>query len=179
MYECIQSNGFQKFHTEWKDFFIVFVQGLRCVLVGVCRLSHCIIHRSVTELTVLSGTCRMDLCVFSVKNAGFNLVLIVLISIHTRCSDERKPTLTNNQKDDIRKMITALMACTEIQGITLAVVNKDEIIMKDGFGFADVKENKPVTPETLFPIASTSKGFTATLLTMLLHETQDEEGSNK
>ena len=121
----------------------------------------------------------MDLCVFSVKNAGFNLVLIVLISIHARCSDQRKPTLTNNQKDDIRNMITALMACTDIQGITLAIVNKDEIIMKDGFGFADVKENKPVTPETLFPIASTSKGFTATLLAMLLYETQDEEGNSK
>ena len=71
------------------------------------------------------------------------------------------------------------MKCTEIQGLTLAVVNKEEIIMKDGFGFADVKESNPVTPETLFPIASTSKGFTATLLAKLLYETRDEEGNNK
>ena len=171
---CIHWNIFRKFHTEWKDFYIVFVSGPYCVLVDVCLSSHYIFHR-----TVLSGTCRMDICVFSIMNAVFNSVFIVLIAIHARCSDQREPTLTDNQKDDIRDIIKAVMKCTEIQGLTLAVVNKEEIIMKDGFGFADVKENKPVTPETLFPIASTSKGFTATLLAMLLYETQDEEGNSQ
>ena len=176
---CIHWNIFRKFPTEWKNFYIVFVSDPYCVLVDVCQSSHCIFHRTGTKLTVLSGTCRMDICVFSIMNAVFNSVFIVLIAIHARCSDQREPTLTDNQKDDIRNIIKALMKCTEIQGLTLAVVNKEEIIMKDGFGFADVKENKPVTPETLFPIASTSKGFTATLLAMLLYETQDEEGNNK
>lgn len=57
-----------------------------------------------------------------------------------------------------------------LPGFALAVVEGDELILARGFGFADVEEQEPVTPETLFAIGSTTKAFTATLVGMLADE---------
>ena len=120
---------------------------------------------------------------FFVAKAVFIIIAILgLIVAEIKCNEKdnaKVPTLTARQKDKIKHMIETLLECSGIQGATLAVVNSKEVLMTEGFGFADVKENKPVTPKTLFPIASTSKGFTATLLAILLHENQDEEGNAK
>ena len=119
---------------------------------------------------------------FVTKTVPIVMIVLWLLITETKCNerDGRKvPTLTGSQKDSIKNLIETLMECTGIQGITLAVVNSDEVLMTEGFGYADAKENKPVTSKTLFPIASTSKGFTATLLAMLLHENQDEQGNAK
>lgn len=57
-----------------------------------------------------------------------------------------------------------------IPGLAIAVVKDGEIILARGLGLADVEKEKPVTPETLFPIGSTTKAFTATLIGMLVDE---------
>ena len=110
------------------------------------------------------------------------MTVLWLFMTETKCNEKvgrKVPSLTVSQKDSIKNLIETLMECTGIQGITLAVVSSEEVLMTEGFGYADAKENKPVTSKTLFPIASTSKGFTATLLAMLLHENRDEERNTK
>lgn len=97
------------------------------------------------------------------------LGIILLIVPSTNCDGPEQPTLTQQQKDSIRRFIRDIMDCNEIQGMTLTVVNKEEVVMSEGFGFADAETRKPVTSSTLFPIASVSKGFTSVLLAMLLH----------
>ena len=41
--------------------------------------------------------------------------------------------------------------------------------MTEGFGFSNLDSREPVTSNTLFPIASTTKAFTVTLLAIILH----------
>ncbi len=106
-------------------------------------------------------------------------LLLTIIPTVQGDEPEKVPTLTRRQKADIKEFIEAVLKCSRIQGLNLAVVNKDEVLMLEGFGFADVESDTPVTTSTLFPIASTSKGFTATLLALLLHETTDERGNQK
>ena len=53
--------------------------------------------------------------------------------------------------------------------MAVAVVSGDELVYEAGFGYADVKARRLVTPETLFYIASTSKSFTA-FAAALLHD---------
>ena len=67
------------------------------------------------------------------------------------------------QLEDQRKQLC-------IPGLAIAVVKDGEIILARGLGLADVEKEKPVTPETLFPIGSTTKAFTATLIGMLVDE---------
>ncbi len=57
-----------------------------------------------------------------------------------------------------------------IPGMAIAVVKDDEVILVRGSGLADLKNETPVTPETIFAIGSITKSFTATLVGMLVDE---------
>jgi len=57
-----------------------------------------------------------------------------------------------------------------IPGMALAVVKDDKVVLVKGFGVSDLEKNTPVTPETIFPIGSTTKAFTSTLVGMLVDE---------
>jgi len=57
-----------------------------------------------------------------------------------------------------------------IPGLAIAVVKDDRIILARGFGFASLEERVAVTPATLFPIGSSTKPFTATLIGMLVDQ---------
>ena len=62
---------------------------------------------------------------------------------------------------------TTAFALEMTPGMAVAVVRGDEVVYSRGFGFADVEAKRPVTPETLFYIASTTKSFTAFAATLL------------
>jgi CubicO group peptidase (beta-lactamase class C family) len=57
-----------------------------------------------------------------------------------------------------------------VPGMAIAVVRDDEVILTHGFGVANIEEETPVTPETIFAIGSTTKAFTSTLVGMLVDE---------
>ena len=57
-----------------------------------------------------------------------------------------------------------------IPGLALAVVKDDEVILTHGFGVSNVEKGTPVTPETIFPIGSSTKAFTSTSIGMLVDE---------
>nr|HVZ26373.1 serine hydrolase domain-containing protein [Sediminibacterium sp.] len=52
-------------------------------------------------------------------------------------------------------------------GFAVAVVEKDSVIYAKGFGYRDMANKLPVTPNTLFAIGSCTKAFTASLMGML------------
>ena len=52
-------------------------------------------------------------------------------------------------------------------GLAIAVVAGDEIAFLAGYGWADVEAERPVTPETPFYIASSTKSFTGTAVAVL------------
>ena len=53
--------------------------------------------------------------------------------------------------------VEAEMAANHVPGMALAIVKGGRITWSRGFGMADVKRRRPVTPETLFVAASISK----------------------
>jgi CubicO group peptidase (beta-lactamase class C family) len=55
-------------------------------------------------------------------------------------------------------------------GLAVAIVREDKIIYARGFGQRDLKGKLPVTPQTQFYIASTTKSFTATAAKLLADE---------
>jgi CubicO group peptidase (beta-lactamase class C family) len=52
-------------------------------------------------------------------------------------------------------------------GFAVAVVEKDKIVYAKGFGYRDVENKAPVTPNTLFAIGSCTKAFTASMIGLL------------
>ena len=63
-------------------------------------------------------------------------------------------------------LVESLLGSHDMAGLAVAVVREDEIVSR-GFGVRDVGSGEPVTPETMFHLASVSKPFVATAIVSL------------
>jgi CubicO group peptidase (beta-lactamase class C family) len=77
--------------------------------------------------------------------------------------------LTNAQTTDKRlagidTFINRMLKEWHVAGVTVAVVEKNKVIMARGFGYKDYENKIPVTENTLFAIGSCTKAFTSSLL---------------
>jgi len=72
----------------------------------------------------------------------------------------------------IEKELNQVLKDQNVAGFAVAVVQGDKIIYSQGFGYRDVANKLPVTPNTLFAIGSSSKAFTCALLGQLEAEHQ-------
>jgi CubicO group peptidase (beta-lactamase class C family) len=57
-----------------------------------------------------------------------------------------------------------------VPGIGVAVVAKDQVVLAEGWGFRDCGKKLPFTPQTVVPIASNTKLFSALAAGMLVEE---------
>ncbi|MFN8310880.1 MAG: serine hydrolase [Chitinophagales bacterium] len=81
-------------------------------------------------------------------------------------------SLTFGQKTDARLIgvdteIENLLKAYHAVGLSVAVVENNKTIYSRGFGYRDLERKLPATPNTIFPIGSITKSFTASLLGML------------
>jgi len=70
----------------------------------------------------------------------------------------------------VDKIMTATMTAWKIPGAAIAIVKNDRVIYLKSYGVKELGKTDPVTPDTLFHIASTSKAFTTTAISMLADE---------
>ncbi len=70
--------------------------------------------------------------------------------------------------DVARDSIEALMVEQQVPGLTAAVLVDGQIVWSEGFGWADVENNVPVTPLTKMRVGSVSKSMTGAALGVLL-----------
>jgi CubicO group peptidase (beta-lactamase class C family) len=66
--------------------------------------------------------------------------------------------------DRLDSLIEAGLAQTGLPGAAVAVVFNDEVVFERGFGVRELGKPEPVTPETVFQIASLSKPLSSTLV---------------
>lgn len=74
----------------------------------------------------------------------------------------KKPSL-----EGLDAFISEVMKEWKVPGLAIAVVQDGKIILSQGYGLRNVKNNLPVTPKTLFAIGSITKSFTVTGLGIL------------
>src|SRR5438445_1747168 len=58
----------------------------------------------------------------------------------------------------------------EVPGIAVAVVKDGKVVLAKGYGVRKLGQSAPVTPQSLFRIASNTKAFTVAALAMLVDE---------
>jgi CubicO group peptidase (beta-lactamase class C family) len=68
-----------------------------------------------------------------------------------------------------RVMADALKAW-DVPGAALVIVRGDQVILLKGYGRKSIEKPDPVTPDTIFPLASCTKAFTSTLIAMLVDD---------
>jgi CubicO group peptidase (beta-lactamase class C family) len=106
------------------------------------------------------------------------LILAIIISaaiIISGCTTAPKkpdPIIAGNY-DYVKEHITWLakkeMKKNQVVGLSIALVDDQKTVWAQGFGYADLKNKKPATPETVYRIGSISKLFTV-MATMQLAE---------
>lgn len=75
--------------------------------------------------------------------------------------------------DGRAKQVDALFAELEgagAPGVAVAVVRDGKVVLRRGYGLASVEHRIPVTPSTVFDVASVSKQFTGLAVAMLVSE---------
>ena len=72
--------------------------------------------------------------------------------------------------DRIDDYIKAEMQKRRIPGLALAVVRNGTVIKMQGYGLANLDHGVPVTPDTVFELASVTKQFTAAAIMTLVEE---------
>ncbi|WP_328998165.1 serine hydrolase [Kribbella sp. NBC_00709] len=74
--------------------------------------------------------------------------------------------LRGSVEDGLWPLIEAFVDSHDVAGLGVAVVRDGEVVSR-GFGVRDVRSGAPVTPETMFHLASVSKPFVATAVVSL------------
>jgi len=75
-----------------------------------------------------------------------------------------------------RPLVRALLFEDNLPGLSLAVSVAGEIVWAEGFGWANIEERQPVTPQTRFRIGGTAKPMTATAVGLLVERGQLDIG---
>ena len=72
--------------------------------------------------------------------------------------------------DSARSLVQAFMREGKPAGLSVAVGVDGQVVWSEGFGYADLEQAVPVSPETRFRIGSISKSLTAAALGLLFQE---------
>jgi CubicO group peptidase (beta-lactamase class C family) len=78
--------------------------------------------------------------------------------------------ISTARADQVDDYIRQAMQKSRIPGLALAVVKDGKVIKAQGYGVANLETKTPVTPETVFELASVTKQFTATGIMLLVEE---------
>lgn len=90
------------------------------------------------------------------------IAVVLLQSANAQTTDKRLA--------GIDTFINRILKEWSAAGVTVAVVEKNKVIMTRGFGYKDYENKVPVTENTLFAIGSCSKAFTSSLLAFPLKD---------
>jgi CubicO group peptidase (beta-lactamase class C family) len=70
----------------------------------------------------------------------------------------------------IDRTVQEAMRYWQVPGVAVAIVRDDAVIYLKGFGVKEIGKKDPVTPDTLFPLASCTKAFTTMAMAILVDE---------
>lgn len=91
-------------------------------------------------------------------------VLFLTITAAAGAQPSQPPT------SDLTDKVFAKWDSTVTPGCALSVMKDGQLIYKRGYGMADLDHDIPITPETVFHVASISKQFTAAAILLLMQD---------
>jgi CubicO group peptidase (beta-lactamase class C family) len=96
------------------------------------------------------------------KRGIFCFFVLFLSLILTACADQPAGNTTlDSLTARFDRELPKLLAYYDVPGASVALVQDGQVAWAQGYGLADVAANTPVTPETVFQVASTSKPVAA------------------
>jgi len=112
----------------------------------------------------------------SLRAPGLTIVAIALLAI-MQCATSRSkqehttaPSLAETVCTPLHNSLADTCRQFDVPGLTIVVTYKERLVYSDAVGYADREDSEPVSPESLFRIASVSKVITEIALLKLSEE---------
>ena len=107
---------------------------------------------------------------------GEGLGTLISLIVDSRVAGEDEAVQTSQPLEESIQLfegqIESFRKTLQIPGMSVAVIKDQEIILAEGFGFADLENQIPAGENTLYHIASLTKTFAAALIMQLVEESQ-------
>ena len=84
--------------------------------------------------------------------------------------DKRNVSRSKFNKKKFDVFMKQTLADWKVPGAAVGIIHKGRLLLARGYGYRDVWSKKPVTPDTLFYIGSTTKAITACALGMMVDD---------
>lgn len=104
--------------------------------------------------------------------------LVSILSIPSKSFAQGEQTTTSSQNleacdlerklEAVDQMVMQRMQMLNMPGYCLAIIKNNKVVFQKPYGFADVNQQRPVTNQTVFGLASLTKTFTALTLLSLV-----------
>jgi CubicO group peptidase (beta-lactamase class C family) len=99
-------------------------------------------------------------------------VVVTILALAVACTSRNDPHAGTETGDD-NAVVDAIFASWDVRGspgCALAVARDGILVYSRGYGYANLDYDIPITPQTVFDVASITKQFNAASLTMLALE---------
>jgi len=101
------------------------------------------------------------------KNLKFGIIgVLLIVSIFLKAQNIN----VEQRLQGIDQKIEKILKDWNVPGCGIGIVYKDKLVFAKGYGYRNLEKKQPVTPNTLFQIASNTKLFTATAIGFLVEE---------
>ncbi|WP_338868463.1 serine hydrolase domain-containing protein [Myxococcus stipitatus] len=101
------------------------------------------------------------------------LALLLVCTFTSACEDDDPPSRAADYaelKKNVERELPLAMKQDEVRGVSLALVDGDEVVWSQGFGMADAEAGLPATPRTVYGLGSVAKVFTTSAAMRLVEE---------
>ena len=138
-------------------------------LVAFCDASHARTPRAAREQAAQKAAAKAQQAAKKkpvARKRAVTLPLEVSAASITAAMPAANAGLT--AANEMNGWLDAIEASGQVAGLAVAVVQGDQVLLQRGVGYADAATRAPVTPSTVFRLASLSKSFAATLAGQLV-----------
>lgn len=96
--------------------------------------------------------------------------LVWLVFFPYKISGQETNALNEKFIHEVDSIVNLVQSKWNAPGIAIGIVKDGEVLYKKGYGYKDLQKKEPVTSNTLFSIASSTKAFTSTGIGSLVEE---------
>jgi CubicO group peptidase (beta-lactamase class C family) len=101
--------------------------------------------------------------------AAMAIVALFANVVAAQAADD-KPKPPAASLEELDKRLAETFTKAKVPGVSVTIIEGGQIVLTKGYGYADLKTKKPVTPETVFRAGSISKSITSIAIMMLVEE---------
>ena len=109
-------------------------------------------------------------CAAAYRTAIHAAALLLAVSACRTTPRPARVTFGPEDQDRFAREVEELRGALRIPGLSVAVVRDGRVVLARGYGLSDLEAQVPATAETVYPIGSITKTFTATLMLQLAEQ---------